>query len=143
MSIGTVARAVRVRWRDDDSAISGTPGPYLDKAPAGLAMPHVIMRITGSPVDGRANSGSGTTRRERTALEFEIWSDDGANALDVLARKLHTTFDNAPLVLDEGNLLYCRFENEFTAKDAKWRNVRVHTIAYEVFRSTTETTNPE
>ena len=133
------------RWSDDDSQVSSLQGPYFEQAPPGIVMPYCVFSLTASPVESRGNSGGNrTSRYENTVLEFEIFGDTGAHAVDLLAQRLQNTFNNAPLALDEGNLLYCRYVGErWQRVDNAEPNVRSIVIEYEVARSVVETTSPE
>ena len=117
MSAGAVLTAIKARW--DDQNLSATiTGGYRARRGKGLTAPYVVGTLIGAPVVGYASrSGGKRTRYQQPQVQLLLVDGSGPAAAAVKAATIKAAFDEAPLVLAEGALLYCKFVSEMLIDD--------------------------
>lgn len=145
MALGAVIKAVKDRW-DDESLADTITGGIHQRRGKNLAAPYVVCTTIGNPVALRASRGEGTaTRYERPQIQLLLIDNAGPQAARTKADIIKAAFDNAPLTLDAGTLLFCRFVTEIDLDDPEDPgnpNAVLWAQTYEVLTAESETLSP-
>jgi len=117
MALGDVIDAVKTRW--DAKALGSTISGGIHRARGENAtLPCVIYSTIASPVTERAARSSGRgTRYETTQFQLLYIGKAGPAAARTHITAIKAAFDWAPLNLDSGTLVYCKFVSEIDMDD--------------------------
>lgn len=117
MALDNVLDAIKARWTAKSLSTSITGGVRAVRG-KGLVAPYVIVSIIGSAVTLRASRSAGAgTDYETTQVQLLYIGKAGLAAARTHVASIRAAFDYAPLSLDSGALLTCRFVSQVILDD--------------------------
>lgn len=117
MALRDLIKAVNARWDDQSVGETVTGGIHRTRVKDATA-PYVIYSTVGAVRQWSATSGS-ANQVMVTAVQFQLTlvHNGGAAAAGTMIATIKAAFLNAPLSLDAGTHLSCRYVNEIDMPD--------------------------